>query len=83
MLNIHDSIATIVAVKVTSHAPRDWMPGEVRLLDWRESGLAKPSVARCSKVLEIQEADVKYVIGHLTTRDRSAVTAGLRDVGGF
>ena len=39
----------LLAVKVTSHAPRPDCPGEVVLEDWQEAGLEKPSVARCSK----------------------------------
>ena len=38
----------LLAVKVTSQAPRTEFPGEVVLLDWQQAGLEKPSVVRCS-----------------------------------
>lgn len=77
VLNVNDGEVTILAVKVTSHAPREWCPGEVALLDWKKEGLAKPSVARCSKKLVLVPSDIKARCGTLTQGDRTAVLEGL------
>lgn len=77
-LNIDDDALTVAAVKVTSHTPREWCPGEVRLLDWEHEGLAKPSVARCSQRLLLRASDIGMRVGSLTERDRRAIVAALR-----
>lgn len=69
-VNIDDEHFSVVAVKVTSHAPRPWCPGEVVLVDWEREGLAKPSVARCSKLLLLEAQDIRARVGMLTERDR-------------
>ena len=65
--------AVVLAVKVTGHGPRPEFPGEVRLRGWKDAGLGKPSVARCSKTLvvptEAFAGQMRY--GHLTRRTRS------------
>lgn len=68
----------ILAVKVTSHGPREWCEGEVVLLDWMEEGLVKPSVARCSKRLLLSVSDIRARCGSLSARDRAAVIASLQ-----
>lgn len=73
VVNVDDESLTLVAIKVTSHAPREWCPGEVVLADWGAAGLAKPSVARCSKLLLLEPRDIKAKIGTLTERDRNEV----------
>ncbi|MDO4290975.1 MAG: type II toxin-antitoxin system PemK/MazF family toxin [Eggerthellaceae bacterium] len=78
-LNVDDGALTVAAVKVTSHAPRDWCFGEVRLLDWQREGLARPSVARCSQRLLLRASDIGKRVGSLTERDRAAVVAALRE----
>lgn len=72
-VNIDDEHLSVVAIKVTSHAPRPWCPGEVVLVDWEREGLAKPSVARCSKLLLLEARDIKTRIGSLTERDQAEV----------
>ena len=79
VLNVNDEQLVILAVKVTSHAPRTWCPGEVVLRGWRVEGLAKPSVARCSKRLLLSVSDIKVRCGSLTDEDRLAVLEGLRE----
>lgn len=51
VLEVDGGTLYVTAVKVTSHAPREWCSGEVVLVDWEREGLAKPSVARCSKIM--------------------------------
>lgn len=45
--------AVVLAVKVIGHGPRPEFPGEVRLRGWKDAGLGKPSVVRCSKTLVV------------------------------
>ena len=72
----------LLAVKVTSHAPRPEFPGEVALLDWQQAGLEKPSVVRCSKHLvvpiDVLLGQRKY--GRLSNRDSMAVLSALKEV---
>lgn len=75
--------AAVVLVKVTGHGPRPEFPGEVRILDWAEAGLSKPSTARCSKVVRVP-VDAMLgceLIGSLTQRDADAVLRGLLEAG--
>ena len=75
--------AVVLAVKVTGHGPRPEFPGEVRLRGWKNAGLDKPSVARCSKTLvvptEAFTGQMRY--GHLNEEDALAVAEALREVG--
>ena len=75
--------AVVLAVKVTGHGPRPEFPGEVRLRGWKDAGLDKPSVARCSKTLvvptEVFVGQMRY--GHLNEEDALAVAEALREVG--
>lgn len=81
--HVSEDEAVVLVVKVTRHGPRPGFPGEVRLLDWEEAGVAKPSVARCSKValvdLGLLEAAPLYE--RLSARDAAAVERGLREAG--
>ncbi len=72
----------VLSVKVTSHAPRSDWPGEVILLDWKEAGLEKPSVARCSKhmVVPIETLLGNKKYGRLSERDALAVEKALHEV---
>ena len=77
-----DNHAEVLVVKVTSHGPRHSFPGEVPLRGWREAGLDRPSVARCSRTLivplEAFEGQRRY--GRLTQADAEAVAAALHDL---
>lgn len=79
-LSVNDDALAIASIKVTSHAPREWCPGEVQLIDWKEEGLAKPSVARCSRIVLLNVSDVGMRIGSLSMRDRRAVLAALSEI---
>lgn len=75
--------------RITAHnnalalGPRPEFPGEVRLRGWKDAGLDKPSVARCSKTLvvptEAFAGQMRY--GHLNEEDALAVAEALREVG--
>lgn len=80
---IGEGYAEVLVVKVTTHEPRQGFPGEVPLNGWREAGLEKPSVARCSRTLivpiEAFEGQRRY--GALAQADADAVAAALRNLG--
>lgn len=78
----HDSGDCLV-VKVTGHGPREGFDGEVRLLDWQQAGLSKPSTARCSKVAVVPLRALlgSEVYGLLSLRDSIRVRAALCDLG--
>lgn len=80
---IDDKNAFVLIVKVTSHAPRESFAGEVILQDWREEGLEKPSVARCSKTLivPLEAFELQAYYGHLTSRDSLELEMALRELG--
>lgn len=71
--------ALVLVLKVTGHGPRPEYPGEVRLVDWKEAGLDKPSTVRCSKQLIMSFSDfsgfTKY--GRLSIRDAWSVSEAL------
>lgn len=77
VVGLSDGKAQLTFAKVTSHEPRPECPGKVRLLDWKDEGLAKPSTVRCGKLVSLPEEKVRTVVGHLTDRDALAVCAGL------
>ena len=80
---VDEEYAYILAVKVTSHAVRPDCPGEVLLEDWKEAGLEKPSVARCSKTLLVPRSFFAgcYRYGHLSASDSAKIAEALRSLG--
>lgn len=77
VLEVDDDLLVVVGLKVTSHPPRPWVAGEVVLQDWKEEGLMKPSVARCSKKVALTLPDIKLRCGSLSGRDRMAVLSSI------
>ena len=82
VVDVDGGRAALALAKVTSHAPRDWCPGEVALSDWEAAGLRVPSTVRCSKVVVVDESSVKAVAGTLSERDAAAVAEGCREAFG-
>ena len=78
----HDKDTALVA-KVTGHGPRPEFPGEVRIVDWKQAGLTKPSTVRCSKTMTVPLAalDNASRYGPLSKEDARAVEQALRDLG--
>lgn len=78
----HDKDTALVA-KVTGHGPRPEFPGEVRIVDWKQAGLTKPSTARCLKTMTVPLAafDNASRYGPLSEEDARAVEQALRDLG--
>ena len=84
-IDVKNGRVCVMAVQVTSHAPRPNYPGEVVIQDWKSAGLVKPSVARCSKraavTMESFRNSRKY--GKLSFRDAAAVDRALTELGVF
>ena len=80
---IDEEFALVLVVKVTSHASQPDFPGEVLLEDWKDAGLDKPSVARCSKTLLIPRSYLAgcHRYGQLSSRDSSKIAASLQSLG--
>lgn len=78
----HDKDTALMA-KVTGHGPRPEFPGEVRIVDWKQAGLTKPSTVRCSKTMTVPLAafDNASRYGPLSKEDARAVEQALRDLG--
>ncbi|MCL1948284.1 MAG: type II toxin-antitoxin system PemK/MazF family toxin [Turicibacter sp.] len=57
--------------RVTSQLPRNQF--DVPLVKWKESGLQKPSVVRCSKINTISPGQELLKIGHISDEDLKAV----------
>lgn len=53
------------SLKGTSHEPRDNFTGEYKLMYWKEAGLKKETVIRCSKLLKLNDSDFRFKIGVL------------------
>lgn len=70
-----------VAAKVTSHEPREGVPGELRLLDWRDAGLDLPSCVRCSQIIEVPASLLLRKLGTLSANDRTRLRDELRFLG--
>lgn len=65
----------VVALKITSHEPRSQFGGEYQISKWKEAGLDKPSVIRCSKRATFEESDFILKRGKLQSGDIIAIQA--------
>ena len=48
---------------------------DVRLIDWAEAGLAKPSVARLDRLVTAEKTILRRRLGMLSARDQAAIRA--------
>lgn len=82
-VNEKEGTVVVAGAKVTSHAPRTEFPGEVVLSNWREAGLSKPSVVRCSKIAQFLASDFEgcFKYGKLSLIDQTTVQKALEEVG--
>lgn len=82
-IDVKNGRVCVMAIQVTSPAPRPNYPGEVVIQDWQTAGLVKPSVARCTKratvAMGIFQNSRKY--GKLSFRDAAAVDRALTELG--
>lgn len=68
-----------IVLKVTGNVTWD-QSGDVPLLDWREAGLLKPSLVRCSQRFEFRREDLYRRFGRLSQRDALNVAIGLESL---
>lgn len=57
--------AVLLALKVTTHSPRQQFEGEYPLVRWCAAGLKKPSTVRMGAILKLEQRDLLYMIGRL------------------
>lgn len=65
-----------VVAKVTSVTTWNG-EGDVRLLDWQQEGLYKPSLVRCGQRFWFEVTDLLQYFGRLSKRDAFNVAAGI------
>ena len=80
-LSYDDGRMRALMAKVTSHAPREGVPGELAIADWQGAGLLKPSCARCSQVADIPSVSVYRRLGELSDRDKVSLIETLTAIG--
>lgn len=79
ILEADDDALIAVAVKVTSHEPRD-TPGEFEVIDLESAGLLKQSTVRCSQAIELPYQDFIKPIGMLAPVDIMQLVECLKEV---
>lgn len=69
----------VLSVKVTSHNVRNKDEYDIAIEHWQEAGLRKPSVARISKVMFLDNNKFEYKIGTLHEDDQTSIFAKYRE----
>ena len=78
---ILDSQTTFtLSLKGTSQDPREDYTGEYVLKYWREAGLEKETVIRCSMPIQLNESDFRFRIGRLCPVDIYNIKMILKDM---
>ena len=80
ILEADEGALVAVAVKVTSHAPRN-EPGEFEVTDLVRAGLLRQSTVRCSQAIEMPFGDLIRRIGELAPADAAKLADGIREAG--
>ena len=80
ILEANEGALVAVAVKVTSHGPRD-EPGEFEVADLESAGLLKRSTVRCSQAIELPCSDLIRPIGELSPVDAVNLARALEEAG--
>ena len=63
----------VLSVKVTSHKIRNEDEYDIAIEHWQEAGLRKPSVARISKAMFLDNNKFEYKIGTLHDDDKVSI----------
>ena len=63
----------VLSVKVTSHKVRNEDEYDIAIEHWQEAGLRKPSVARISKAMFLDNNKFEYKIGTLHDDDKVSI----------
>jgi mRNA interferase MazF len=71
VLILFDLQQDVLICRVTSATP--FGPLDAIISDWREAGLAKPSVARLDRLVTAEKAILGRKIGKLSSRDEDAI----------
>ena len=58
-----------IATSCTTHRPRSQFFGEYVLQDYKQAGLNKPTTARLSKIVDVNESNIIRHLGKLSIRD--------------
>lgn len=66
---VEENVAFILALKVTSHKPREKFRGEYSIKFWSEAGLHKESTVRISQKLHLEKKDLSRRLGRLHPSD--------------
>ncbi len=69
VLILDPSTVLVLSFKITSHEPRTNFPGEYQIIQWREAGLLRPSVIRCSQIIDLSHRDIRRYLGKLQPED--------------
>ncbi|NHM15217.1 hypothetical protein GMI69_00810 [Eggerthellaceae bacterium zg-887] len=80
ILEADEGALVVVAVKVTSHGPRDEL-GEFEVVDLESAGLLKRSTVRCSQAIELPYSDLIRPIGKLAPVDAFSLVGALEEAG--
>lgn len=80
ILEADEGTLLAVAVKVTSHGPRDEL-GEFEVVDLESAGLLKRSTVRCSQAIELPYSDLIRPIGKLSPVDVVNLAGALGEAG--
>lgn len=78
ILNSEDD--KILAVKITSHPPREKYKGECEVQKWREAGLHRPSTIRVGKLSIMNPEMFVKKLGNLQQEDIKNVTQSLFNI---
>ena len=63
----------VLSVKVTSHDIRDSDVYDTPIEHWKDAGLDKPSIARVSKTMRLDQGNFEFKIGDLDTEDQNLI----------
>lgn len=72
-----------LSLKGTSQEPREKCFGEYVLKYWKEAGLKKQTVIRCSQPIQLRDGDFKFRIGTLDPVDIFNIKMILKDMSWF
>lgn len=76
----HKTLPDVIVCPISSQSRyyRRPGPGDYPLQKWRVVGLRHPSTVRISKVLSVEKAILKRILGSLSQEDLAEVEEGLR-----
>lgn len=73
VLVLDEDEVIVLSFKLTSHTVRSNYLGEYAIIKWREAGLMKPSVIRCSQLLRLRKRALIRKLGKLQLEDIEGV----------